>query len=97
MRSKGVQKRFRVLLLFAFLIVWTVTVRFVFFPPFKAFRITGKYEIASCDYWVNEDRADPYHKDGRLRQVQVRKWYPLECDGSFSRRLSGLCHGQNQG
>ena len=42
-------------------------------------RFNSRYEIVSEDYWVTEDRTDPYTNDGP-RQVQVRKWYPVDCD-----------------
>ncbi len=53
--------------------------KFIMFPPVKNIPVTGKYQVASEDYWVNEDKADPYSADGSTRQLQVRKWYAKDC------------------
>ena len=45
----------------------------------KEIPTTGEYRITSEDYWVNEDKTDPYFRNGRNRQLQVRKWYPIDC------------------
>ncbi len=65
-----------------FFIVFAVTARFMLFPPVQELPVTGKYRIGSADYWVDENEADPYLKNGKLRQLQIRKWYPLECKES---------------
>ena len=45
----------------------------------KEIPTTEEYRITSEDYWVNEDKTDPYFRNGRNRQLQVRKWYPIDC------------------
>ena len=61
-----------------FILLWIVTVWFVVFPPVRDIPTTGSCSIESVDYWVDEDRADPYLGEGTTRELQVRKWYPLD-------------------
>ncbi|MBP5700806.1 MAG: hypothetical protein J6W85_00005, partial [Lachnospiraceae bacterium] len=56
--------------------VLAITIKIILFPPVKEIPVTGQYRISSEDYWVTEDKEDPYSKDGSYRQLQVRKWYP---------------------
>ncbi len=60
--------------------VLIVAVKFIIFPPAKEIPTTGQYRIASEDYWVTEDRADPYFPNRESRQLQVRRWYPMDCE-----------------
>ena len=80
MRTRQSKKGFRIMAVIAFLVLFVITLKFVLFPPVKEIPVTGEYKIASEDYWVDEDKADPYLADGMLRQLQVRKWYPLDCN-----------------
>lgn len=80
MRKNQAKKGFRIMAVIAFLVLFVITLKFVLFPPVKEIPVTGEYKIASEDYWVDEDKADPYLADGTLRQLQVRKWYPLDCN-----------------
>ena len=68
----------RVVITIAVVAVVIIALRFILFPPVKVIPTTGKYKIASEDYWVTEDKTDPYSKDGSNRQLQVRKWYPID-------------------
>ena len=52
----------------------------ILFPGYDEIEVTGQYEIACEDYWVTEDKADPFLSDGSLREVQVRAWYPKDFD-----------------
>ena len=52
----------------------------ILFPRYDEIEVTGQYEIACEDYWVTEDKTDPFQKDGSLREVQVRAWYPKDYD-----------------
>ena len=79
MRKKKIKTRYRVLTSLGFLLLFAITLRFAVFPPTKDIPTTGEYQIASVDYWVHETREDPYHTDGKLRELQVRKWYPVDC------------------
>ncbi len=53
----------------------------ILFPKHDETEVTGNYEIACEDYWVTEEKADPFLDDGSLREVQVRVWYPVDFDG----------------
>lgn len=77
-KQKETKKLYRILTLFLFIILWMITIKFIIFPPVKRIPTTGKYQIASTDYWINEQKADPYLDDGSIRQLQVRKWYPID-------------------
>lgn len=59
--------------------VLCIVLKFVLFPPVKEIPTTGKHPISSEDYWVTCDKPDPYSKEGDKRQLQIRKWFPLEC------------------
>ena len=52
----------------------------ILFPRYEEIEVTGKYEIGCEDYWVTEDKEDPFLKDGSPREVQVRVWYPKDYD-----------------
>ena len=77
-RKRRVGKRYIFLTLALFILLWIVTIRFVVFPPVKDIPTTGSCSIGSLDYWVDEDRSDPYLGEGTVRELQVRKWYPLD-------------------
>ncbi len=78
--SVGARKVYRCLTAVLFAAAGIITLRAAVFPPAGDIPVTGEYEIACEDHWVNEDICDPYLDDGSLRQVQVRKWYPVSCD-----------------
>lgn len=59
--------------------VVAIALKYILFPPVKQLPATGKYQVASADYWVTLDTADPYSKDGGKRQLQIRKWHPVDC------------------
>ena len=61
------------------LAVLAVVIKFILFPPVKQLPTTGQYQITSVDYWVTENRSDPYFDDRECRQLQVRRWYPIDC------------------
>ena len=61
--------------------VVAIALKYILFPPVKQLPATGKYQVASADYWVTLDKADPYSKDGSKRQLQIRKWYPTDYSG----------------
>ena len=63
-----------------FLAIVVVTLRYVLFPPVGEMPVTGQYEITSNDYWLTEDKADPYLEDGGNRVLWVREWKPVDCD-----------------
>ena len=69
------------IILVVFLILVVVGKR-ILFPPYDEIEVTGKYEINSEDYWITEDKEDPFLMDGSLREVQVRVWYPKDYDNS---------------
>ncbi len=52
----------------------------ILFPQYDEIEVTGKYEIGCEDYWVTEDKEDPFLNDESLREVQVRVWYPIDYD-----------------
>lgn len=56
-----------------------IALKFIVFPPVKDLPTTGKYEFTSEDYWLTENKVDPYSKKGENRQLQIRKWSPVDC------------------
>ena len=62
--NKKVKKMISII---AIILVVIVALKFILFPPVKNIPVTGKYQVASEDYWVNEDKADPYSADGSTR------------------------------
>ena len=70
----------RTLLVFTIILLVLIALKFIFFPSAKEISTSGKYEIKSIDYLVNEEKTDPYYQDWRQRQLQVRKWYPVNCN-----------------
>lgn len=70
-------KKFLIILIIIIAVI--IIIRFILFPPVKEIAVTGKYKINSSDYWITLDKADPYSKDGKLRELQIRKWFPLDC------------------
>ena len=61
-------------------VVLVIAGKRILFPQYEEIEVTGPYEIDCVDYWVTEDQADPFLKDGRAREVQVRAWYPKDYD-----------------
>ena len=47
------------IILVVFLILVVVGKR-ILFPPYYEIEVTGKYEIDCDDYWVTEDKEDPF-------------------------------------
>ena len=75
---KKVMKIF--LFILVLILILLVVGKRILFPPYEEIEVTGKYEIDSEDYWVTEDKEDPFLKDGSMREVQVRVWYPKDYD-----------------
>ena len=61
------------------ILVCFVLLKLIIFPPAKKLSVTGSYKFESLDYWVDEQKEDPYLANKSMRQLQVRKWYPLDC------------------
>ena len=76
MKNKKVKRMIGVIIILA---VLAVVIKFILFPPVKQLPTTGQYQITSVDYWVTENRSDPYFDDRECRQLQVRRWYPIDC------------------
>lgn len=74
-RKKG-NKIITLLIILGVLLTLYLIGKAVLFPKPAELRTTGKYEVTSEDYWVTEEREDPFLKDGSAREVQVRVWYP---------------------
>ena len=66
-------------------VVLVIVGKSILFPQYEEIEVTGPYEIDCVDYWVTEDQADPFLKDGSLREVQVRAWYPKDYDNPDAR------------
>jgi hypothetical protein len=47
-----------------------IAIKFIMFPPVKEIPTTGKYNYTSEDYWVTENKVDPY--SGRERTGSFR-------------------------
>ncbi|MDO4492324.1 MAG: alpha/beta fold hydrolase [Clostridia bacterium] len=70
-------KRFKgILTALVVVAVVAVVLKNALFPKTEPLALTGRYAVASRDYWVTEDREDPFRNDGAKREVQVRAWYP---------------------
>ena len=76
MKNKKVKRMIGVIIILA---VLAVVIKFILFPPVKQLPTTGQYQITSVDYWVTENRSDPYFDDRECRQLQVRRWHPIDC------------------
>ena len=75
------RKTMKILIAVVIVVVVLVIVgKSILFPQYEEIEVTGPYEIDCVDYWVTEDQADPFLKDGSLREVQVRAWYPKDYD-----------------
>ena len=53
----------RTLLVFTIILLVLIALKFIFFPSAKEISTSGKYEIKSIDYLVNEEKTDPYYQD----------------------------------
>lgn len=78
LKQGRVRRIIRLFVAIVIIILIIVTAKFVLFPPVKELATTGEHQITSKDYWVTLDKEDPLSKSGRKRQVQVRKWYPVD-------------------
>lgn len=88
-KMKGKVKKCLIFLLY--LLLTFVTVKFALFPPMKEVKTTGIYSIASQDYWLKTRQTGV---DGKLRELQVRAWYPTDYDGpENSARVVVFSHG----
>ena len=47
-------------------VVLVIVGKSILFPQYEEIEVTGSYEIDCVDYWVTEDQADPFLKDGSL-------------------------------
>lgn len=77
-KKKNVKKGKRFLANLGYIAILGVTLYFALFPHNGKVSVTGTYEYASEDYWLTLDTADPFSKDGALRELQIRKWYPVD-------------------
>ena len=78
MHNKGKRKWYTVITTVIFLFFCAVTSKYILFPPVREIPTTGSYQVASEDYWVN---LDTYLTDGSLRELQIRKWFPVDASG----------------
>lgn len=60
------------MIILVIIVILFVVAKRLLFSPYEEIEVTGKYEIDCEDYWVTEDKEDPFLKDGS------------ENDGSFS-------------
>ena len=79
-RKQETKKRIRILTLILFLLLWIVTIKYAVFPPVREIPVTGMYQVEASDYWIDEGRPDPYSGEGTVRELQVRKWIPLDAN-----------------
>lgn len=59
------------------LVVAFFVIKAILFPAYKEVETTGEYNVGHEDYWITKDREDPFLKDGSMREVQIRAWYPV--------------------
>lgn len=69
-----------IIIILVIIVILILVGKRILFPPYDEIEVTGKYEIGYEDYWVTEDKEDPFLKDGSLREIQVRVWYPKNYD-----------------
>ena len=69
-----------IIIILVIIVILIVVGKRLLFPPYDEIEVTGKYEIDCQDYWVTEDKEDPFLKDGSPQEVQVRVWYPKDYD-----------------
>ena len=86
--KKKTKKAIRVLVNLGFLVILLMTLRFVLFPPVEEIPVTGEYEVTSQDYWLYEDREDPYLANGDKRPLWIRQWAPVDCNKDLSSCVS---------
>ena len=78
-RLKDGNRLFKAIANIAFIIAFFLTLRLVLFPPVEEIPVTGQYSVTSEDYWITEEREDPYLENGEKRQLWVRIWSPENC------------------
>ena len=78
MHKKGIHRQFTFLAAVIFLFFCSVTMKYILFPPVREIPVIGSYQIGTEDYWVN---LDTYLTDGSLREMQIRKWFPVDASG----------------
>ncbi len=78
--KKKTKKAIRLLVNLGFLVILLMTLRYVLFPPVEEIPVTGEYEVTSQDYWLYEDREDPYLANGEKRPLWIRQWAPVDCN-----------------
>lgn len=71
-----------VMVVFPLLLVLTLALAIV--PPGMEVKTTGSHEIASEDYWIKIDGANQFEADGSYRELQIRKWYPVDAKEGVS-------------
>ena len=81
MHKKGMHRQYTFLAAVIFLFFCSVTMKYILFPPVREIPVTGSYQIGTEDYWVNMDIKDSYLSDGSLRELQIRKWFPVDASG----------------
>ena len=81
--KNGTKKIYRIITVPAFIIALIVTIKFMVFPPIKELPTTGNYQITSFDYWIDEDITDIYSDSGQKRELQIRKWHPVNADDNL--------------
>lgn len=88
------KKRIRKLVIISGSILLLVVLgKWILFPKYEELEVTGKYEIGCEDYWVTEEKEDPFLKDGTQREVQVRAWYPKDYDADVKLPVIAVSHG----
>ena len=91
MKKRQIGREKRVLTFFAYLVISTVTIKFVVFPPVKEVKTTGTYQTAAEDYWLQTNQKGT---DGENREIQIRVWYPEDYDGAqHSANVMVFSHG----
>lgn len=67
------------------LVVAFFVIKAILFPAYKEVETTGEYNVGHEDYWITEDREDPFLKDGSMREVQIRAWFPVTVEESHKK------------
>lgn len=67
----------------AVIILLSVIIRLVLFPPYQQPEVTGSCKVLVKEFtWVDEDRTETFTDTGEKRALTVKFWYPEE-EGSY--------------
>lgn len=82
----------KVLIIIIIISTFLLTIYYLLIPNFKRPEPTGKYQVATADYFYeDENRVETYKDDGSYRKLAVTYWYPENSVDKFP--LAVFSHG----